>query len=304
MDIKHSIQNILTQYLDAKKHQILNNTLANKITHEYTQPFTNFLASYGERYIIRGSSGKGTWADCPWIGIFDAIITTTAQSGYYIAYLFDKNMSGVYLSLQQGVTNIKNEYKRDTKDILLLRAEDYRNKLNYLASDKIKIKLNSKSPNPILYELGSILAVRYDAENLPNEDTLKADLKRFLNYYHDLIASDSYDYSYLHEVKQRKLHDKFDRCASVSYKVKKIKGYKCEACGLTFKDKYGDLGNKFIETHHLIPFSSLNEGTTRLSINDFAVLCSNCHRMIHRLVDPSDLSKLKDIIRDNMASRS
>jgi 5-methylcytosine-specific restriction protein A len=29
---------------------------------------------------------------------------------------------------------------------------------------------------------------------------------------------------------------------------------------------------------------------------DFAVLCSNCHRMIHRFADPSDLLKFRAII--------
>ena len=296
MNIKQSLQNILSQYIEAKQAPFLNNELASKISHEYLQPFFDLLSSYEDRYIIKGSSGKGNWADCPWIGIFDSIITTTAQSGYYLAYLFDKEMSGVYLSLQQGVTDILKEYKRSTKDVLSTRSEDFRSRINYLPSDRIEIKLNSKLQNPKLYEQGSILAVHYTADDLPEEEILISDLKRFLRYYHELIAVDSYEYSYLHEVKQRKLHDKFDRCSSISAKVKKIKGYKCEACGLNFTDKYGALGNKFIETHHLIPFSSLHEGKTRLSINDFAVLCSNCHSMIHRLDDPSNLDELKKAI--------
>ena len=30
---------------------------------------------------------------------------------------------------------------------------------------------------------------------------------------------------------------------------------------------------------------------------DFAVLCSNCHRMIHRATDPSDLQGFRRLIR-------
>jgi MrcB-like, N-terminal domain len=29
---------------------------------------------------------------------------------------------------------------------------------------------------------------------------------------------------------------------------------------------------------------------------DFAVLCSNCHRMIHRTVDPSNLAQFRDMV--------
>lgn len=57
----------------------------------------------------------------------------------------------------------------------------------------------------------------------------------------------------------------------------------CEACGFDFKAKYGDLGEGFAECHHLAPVASLTPGTnTRLA--DLCVLCSNCHRMIHRLM--------------------
>jgi MrcB-like, N-terminal domain len=32
---------------------------------------------------------------------------------------------------------------------------------------------------------------------------------------------------------------------------------------------------------------------------DFAVLCSNCHRMIHRMADPSNLAQFRDIVQSN-----
>lgn len=56
----------------------------------------------------------------------------------------------------------------------------------------------------------------------------------------------------------------------------------CEACGFDFAKKYGEeLGKGFIECHHNKPLHSLRPGSkTRLS--DLSLLCSNCHRMIHR----------------------
>jgi predicted HNH restriction endonuclease len=32
---------------------------------------------------------------------------------------------------------------------------------------------------------------------------------------------------------------------------------------------------------------------------DFAVLCSNCHRMIHRTADPSNLAQFRDMVQSN-----
>src|SRR5688572_6703241 len=53
----------------------------------------------GDRYKVEGSPGKGNWARTPWICVFDRLVTTTAQSGYYLVYLFREDFSGAYLSL-------------------------------------------------------------------------------------------------------------------------------------------------------------------------------------------------------------
>jgi 5-methylcytosine-specific restriction protein A len=54
----------------------------------------------------------------------------------------------------------------------------------------------------------------------------------------------------------------------------------CETCGLVFGTKYGSLGDGYIECHHKVPLAESGETKTRLE--DLAVLCSNCHRMVHR----------------------
>ena len=311
--IRATLQTILETYLIEKKKNFHNNLLARKIRSDFLLPFHHFMEGYGDRYIIKGSPGKGRWADCPWIAIYDSIITTSAQYGYYLVYLFDKNMSTVYLSLNQGVTCVRNEYKRVAKDVLIARADDYRGKLDYskqyAPSALHRIETHSTIPNTKLYEAGNVSMTSYRANELPSEDILKQDLRQFLRYYQDLVMVDSSDSASLdetgksyEEVKQRRLHERFDRRASLPAQIKKFKGYNCEVCGFRFSDKYGvKLGAGFIEAHHLMPFASLKEGNTRLSLDDFAVLCSNCHRMIHRLDDPSNIEALKAAIREQAA---
>ncbi len=54
----------------------------------------------------------------------------------------------------------------------------------------------------------------------------------------------------------------------------------CEACGFDFAATYGERGQGFIEVHHRKPVHTLAEaGATRLE--DLAIVCANCHRMIH-----------------------
>ncbi|MFD7066637.1 HNH endonuclease [Streptomyces sp. NPDC059913] len=54
----------------------------------------------------------------------------------------------------------------------------------------------------------------------------------------------------------------------------------CEACGFDFEHVYGDRGSGYIECHHVVPLHEAGEGRTKLS--DLALICANCHRMIHR----------------------
>ncbi|WP_405759016.1 HNH endonuclease [Streptomyces sp. NBC_01420] len=54
----------------------------------------------------------------------------------------------------------------------------------------------------------------------------------------------------------------------------------CEACGFDFEQVYGDRGSGYIECHHVVPLHEAGEGRTKL--NDLALICANCHRMIHR----------------------
>jgi 5-methylcytosine-specific restriction protein A len=55
----------------------------------------------------------------------------------------------------------------------------------------------------------------------------------------------------------------------------------CCVCGFDFSLVYGKLGEDFIEAHHTKAVSGMNE-ETQTKLSDMALVCSNCHRMIHR----------------------
>lgn len=54
----------------------------------------------------------------------------------------------------------------------------------------------------------------------------------------------------------------------------------CEVCAFDFGERFGELGQGFIECHHVIPLASAVARVTALK--DLALVCSNCHRMLHR----------------------
>lgn len=302
--MKNLFEEPLGSYKIEKEKSFKNNTLASKFRNEYPKLIESLIEDK-DRYVVVGSSGKGNWAECPWIAILDTLVTQSAQSGYYPVYLFKSDMTGVYLSLNQGVTEVQENYKSDAKNVLGLRAEDFRARLEYDVSQfEDKIALNSKTGNARLYEAGNILAKFYSAEDLPDDTSLRKDLFTFLELYDQLTYSDSgstdNEYNTFFENKKVRLHWRIERSTSLSKKVKKIKGYRCEACGLKMEDLYGELGQNFIEAHHLTPISELDIGLIQIDpATDFAVLCSNCHSMIHKMNDPSDVLGLKNILRSS-----
>ena len=83
-----------------------------------------------------------------------------------------------------------------------------------------------------------------------------------------------------------RLHKRRERDPEASTKKKRAvlqdKGrLECEACGFDFAVMYGELGIGFAECHHRLPLASLaSRRATRLE--DLAILCANCHRMIHK----------------------
>jgi len=72
-----------------------------------------------------------------------------------------------------------------------------------------------------------------------------------------------------------------------------------QACDLGFAQRYGAVSEGFIEAHRLKPIATLEEGVpvTYDVAADFAVLCANCHRMICRGADPSDLVTLRALVQ-------
>ena len=93
-----------------------------------------------------------------------------------------------------------------------------------------------------------------------------------------------------------RVHSRIERDAKIPVAVKKLQGYSCLACGFNFEKVYGELGSNYIEAHHVVPVAKSQGSEKQVNlINDFVVLCANCHRMIHRLGEPWTRDRLKDL---------
>lgn len=69
----------------------------------------------------------------------------------------------------------------------------------------------------------------------------------------------------------------------------------CEACGFDFNAAYGVRGLGFIECHHTNPVHAMKKGDVT-TLDDLALLCSNCHRMVHAAKPWLSLDQLRSIV--------
>ena len=58
----------------------------------------------------------------------------------------------------------------------------------------------------------------------------------------------------------------------------------CEVlnCGFDFEECYGPLGSGYAQAHHKIPLKKAPPEGRKIFLKDLAVVCANCHVMIHR----------------------
>jgi len=88
----------------------------------------------------------------------------------------------------------------------------------------------------------------------------------------------------------------FSRHPGLVAQAKARYGPRCCGCKFDFATFYGPLGANYIECHHLNPLAD-QEGSTVSGVEDVTVLCSNCHRMVHRQHPPITLQELRKRIR-------
>jgi 5-methylcytosine-specific restriction protein A len=74
---------------------------------------------------------------------------------------------------------------------------------------------------------------------------------------------------------------------------------RCEVCHFDFEATYGNRGAGFMECHHVRPLHEV--GTTTTRVEDLALVCANCHRMIHRREPWPTPGELADLLSHNEA---
>lgn len=191
LSLQESLSHILNTYIEAKTQPFANHQLG-KLFRQSLPEYLKALPFMDGDYKVQGSIGQGNWANIPWIALLDKRITTTTQHGEYVVYLFAEDMSAVYLTLLQGVTvPLRERGKKEGYQYFEQKVQEMRELLPLQNLHKdANIQLTSSGIGRD-YQVSTVAYVRYDRNNIPDDNQLIADLKNVMdNYklYTDLVT--------------------------------------------------------------------------------------------------------------------
>lgn len=143
---------------------------------------------------VKWGAGQGNWARVPWIALLDQRETTTTMRGVYCVYLFRQDMSGVYLTFNQGVTEPCNQLGRaEGLKALKSRAHKIRQQIPELSQHGFSldddIDLKADPGLGADYETSTIAHKFYPSGAVPNDAGLLADLEAVLQAYDRYLAN-------------------------------------------------------------------------------------------------------------------
>jgi 5-methylcytosine-specific restriction protein B len=144
--------------------------------------------------VVKSSLGIGNWSKVPWVALMDSRETDSTTHGVYCVYLFRQDMSGVYLTLNQGVVKPRRELGwRSAREYLATNAGAIRQQLPRLSMDGFllddTIDLRADAGLGRQYEDSTIGYKLYESRSVPDDRALIQDLEAMLGAY-DLYLTD------------------------------------------------------------------------------------------------------------------
>ena len=314
-NLRSILSEISEKYLEAKKENFESHKLADKIRNAPKDILRKIIPE--EEMKIDSSPGKGRWANIPWIAVFNKKETDGAQEGIYVVYLFSEDMKNIYLTLNQGVTKPKERMGENESERFfqsksqMIKVSHPIHKQNLIGFKDDNLLEISNEGLGWSYKLATIFYKKYDSKNLPENQELEKDLKTLINFYNDLLIEDSVltedtDFTGFTDgveegkliLKQHYIRERNPRIIKEAKNRKLLaKGeLRCEVCRFCFGEKYGKRGKDYIEGHHEKKAVSEMLPGDKTSIEDIVLVCSNCHRMIHKKMPWLSVDELKKIV--------
>lgn len=143
---------------------------------------------------VRWSFGQGAWARIPWLALLDERAASATSDGVYVIYLFREDMSGVYATLNQGITKEKERLGAEAgRASSRRRSKELRSfavgldGAGFALSNEIDLHTDHALGRD--YQHGTVAHRLYEAGNVPRTRSLLEDLRTLLEAYDTIVAS-------------------------------------------------------------------------------------------------------------------
>lgn len=229
MEINELLKRIMEDYLNKKTTEPFNkeSSMFQLINYTSKEAIKNVIEDSNLSSVnleVKASCGAGGWTRYPWIAVFNPEITTTIQEGIYIVYLFSEDMKRLYLTLNQGCTNLNKRLgKKEALNQMKLTREQFRDKYQ---SNFFKTNNDLKVGNSD-YEEGCIYYEEYSINDFPSEEKIIEDLSNIIAIYNEYYTKEIKDKADLKESGEDEMDDKssFNELVSIESQIKHIKKY-------------------------------------------------------------------------------
>jgi hypothetical protein len=191
-EIQVSFEAVLAQYERARSKEPFGKQSA--LWSEFDRIATGLRASREvarfKNIVIKWSAGQGRWATVPWIAALDSRETSRTSEGVYVIYLFRADLSGVYLTLNQGTMSLL-EGRRNVQ--LRERAAQLRKRSGSLKDSGFEVSegIDLKSDAQLIrgYQDSTVAYKLYSRNQIPGDIALLRDLAAVLAVYEKLVPS-------------------------------------------------------------------------------------------------------------------
>ncbi|WP_051212347.1 MrcB family domain-containing protein [Butyrivibrio fibrisolvens] len=189
--LREVIDKFINGYVDAKKGSFSGSPFGTFVRSEIPNAIYNTGIVDTQKYLITGSVGQGNWATIPWICIFDRSITTSATKGVYIVYLLSRTGDSLYLTFNQGCTDIKNIHgKAGAIKIMRQKAREIAARIDsrgFNTDENINLGQGLTDLGE-LYQKGTIFYKEYKRGLVPSEQVLREDLSKMMDIYKEYVG--------------------------------------------------------------------------------------------------------------------
>lgn len=192
MSLKEDIMQIMSLYSSAKNSSILRNQVEG-VFQSLKEKLVNLPVLKRRTHVwIDVYTGDGNLANVPWIAFVDERETENVLGDVYCVLLFKADMSGVYLTVNQGSVMAQNgiptiKHLEDIERTTFKFKSSFQllNHHNFCLDGHID--LGDFSQIGRLYEKGTIAYKFYAKGNLPQDWEIENDIENILNTYEKFI---------------------------------------------------------------------------------------------------------------------